>query len=402
MHQTAISEDVPLATEGHDSQSSGKLYSICLLLALGQFALVTSVWMLIGVLQPMADDFSISIGAAGQVISIFSITYAVAGPLLAVATGRVDRRRLLIASLLIFALANLFSAWSADFGLLLIGRAVAAAADGLYAATATAVVAMLAPANRRGRAIALLNTGFTVALCIGVPLSTLIGVEFGWRGTFIGVAAAAGIAILGLFFLLPRIQNQGVPTLKQRIAVLKAPRVLPTLGVTTFSYLGMFTVYAYLAPILAKTANVSATAMSGVILGWGIAAVAGNYVGGYVSDRLGPVKVLMFSLTLAIPLLVALPLLAGSLLSATILVFAWGGLHYAGFPALQLRITTLAPGNEGVALALNNSAVYLGIACGAIVGGFALNSLPIATVGLVGALIKTLGLILLLRSSRGD
>jgi predicted MFS family arabinose efflux permease len=237
-------------------------------------------------------------------------------------------------------------------------------------------------------------------LCIGVPLSTVIGVEFGWRGTFVGVAAAAGLAILGLFFLLPRIQNYAVASLAQRIAVLKAPRVLPTLGVTIFSYLGMFTIYAYLAPILSKTAGISHASMSGVILGWGIAAVLGNYVGGYVSDRWGPVRVLNVSLMLAIPLLAALPLLASSLLSATVLVFVWSGLQYAGFPALQLRVATLAPGNEGVALALNNSAVYLGIACGAVVGGFVLVSLPIGVVGVAGALIKSIGLLLLFWSGR--
>lgn len=379
---------------------SARLLLICALLALGQFALVTSTFMLTGLLGPLGTDFGVSMAAAGQVIGLFSLSYALSAPLLAVATARVARRPLLIAALAIFAAANLAGAAAMSFGFLLAGRVVAAAADGLYAATASAIAATLAPPRLRGRVLALVNTGVTLAFVAGVPLGTLIGQRFDWRGTFVMVAAIAAAAAIGLAAALPDVPTPRIASLKERVAVLRAPGIAATLLIATLSYTGLFTIYTFLAPLLAATAGVPAAQMSGMLLAFGFATVAGNALGGYAADRWGAVPAIAVSLLTAAPLLAALPAVATTPARAALLLFAWGVVHYLGLSPIQHRLATLAPSNPSVALALSGSAVYLGVAAGSAVGGAVASFAPIVALGAVGAAFKLAALVPLLASAR--
>src|SRR3546814_658233 len=189
--------------------------------------------------------------------------------------------------LAVFAAANIYASLTTSFELLLASRVVAAAADGLYAATAPAVVSAMAPPHLRGRMLAALNSGVTPSLFLGVPLSTIIGQELGWRATFYCVAALAMTASLGLIFFMPRVAPPPASDLADRLRLLRTPEVLPTLLVVMLSYLGMYTVYAYLAPILTGLAGVSSGAIGFLLMVFGISAVVGNWVGGFLADRWG-------------------------------------------------------------------------------------------------------------------
>ncbi|MEA3012537.1 MAG: transporter, family, inner rane transport protein [Sphingomonadales bacterium] len=391
-----------LAKDSADSGGRARLYLVCGLLAIGQFALVTSVWMLTGLLKPLSAEFDVSLGTAGQVLSVFSISYAISTPLLAVATAQVKRRTLLVSVLLLFVGANLLAAFASNFGMLLASRAVAGAADGLYGATATAAAVALAPPEWRGRVLALLNTGVTLALFAGVPLSTMIGHEFGWRGTFLAVAGIAGVAGLGLIFLLPHVATPPVASLKERLSVIRIPGVIPTLAIAGLSYIGLFTVYAYLAPILSERAGVGAADMSKMLLAFGFATVIGNWLGGQAADRWGCRKALGFSLIMLVPLLVALPILSQTPASAAVMLFLWGGFHYFGLSPLQLQLATIAPNHAGVALALNSSVIYLGVAAGAALGGVMVDNFPLLLFGFAGAAFKLAALLVLIRWIRSS
>lgn len=377
-------------------QARRRLLGICLLLAIGQFSLNTSVWMLTGLLKPIATDFGISVGSAGQVISIFTIVYAISAPILAAATARMNRRPLLVIALALSAGANLLSIWAPNFGLLLLSRAIAGAADGLYGATAVAAVLSLAPEESRGRYLALLNSGLMLAMLIGVPASTWLGSTFGWRSTFLAVALFTSTGAVGLLVLLPRIEIAMGAGLRDRLAILTTRGAGPTLLVGSLSYFGMFTIFSYIAPILAATAGIAPSEMGTILLAFGVSAIVGNWCGGQAADRFQPRRTLIASLCLLAPLLAMMPYLAQTKLAAAVLLFIWGTLHYSGISPLQMLIARLAPANAGVAVALMNSAIYAGVSAGALMGGLFIDHLPLLAIGFIGALVKLAALAVLL------
>ncbi|MFC5661510.1 MFS transporter [Kitasatospora misakiensis] len=151
-----------------------------LLLALGTFAVGTDTMVMAGILGPIADDLGVSVTAAGQLVTVFALGYALLAPPLAALTARWPRRRLLLTALAVFGAANALSALAPSYGTLLATRVLAAAGAALYTPTANAVATTLVTPERRGRALATVLGGMTVATALGVPLGTWIG-RTDWR-----------------------------------------------------------------------------------------------------------------------------------------------------------------------------------------------------------------------------
>src|SRR3989440_191783 len=154
--------------------------------------------MIAAILPNIAADLVISVALAGSLISIFALAYALSSPILTALTGRVDRRKLLLAAMTIFSLANVVAASTHTFWGLAAARVLLACAAGMYTPNANALAGALVPPERRGRAIAIVNAGLTVAIAIGVPLGAVAGNRLGWRMTFVGVAVMSAAAVVGL------------------------------------------------------------------------------------------------------------------------------------------------------------------------------------------------------------
>src|SRR5260221_13914935 len=179
--------------------SMGRLYW----LALGTFAIGTEGFMIAPLLPDLARDLSVSLVSAGQLVTVFALTYALSSPALTALPGDLDRRRLLIAAMLAFAAAN-FVAWSAEgYPALLAARVLLAIAAGLYVPNANALASAIVAPSRRGTALSIVTGGTSVAVALGVPLGALVGERFGWRLNFAVVGALALIATAGLLNGLP-------------------------------------------------------------------------------------------------------------------------------------------------------------------------------------------------------
>ncbi len=174
-------------------------------LAAGTFAVGTGLLVIQGILPEMARDLGVSVGAAGQLVMVFAVTYAVSAPLLSTFGARFDRRRLLVAALVLFALSNLAAALSSSVALLVVARVVAALASALYTPNASVAGAGLAPPEARGRALAIVFGGLSIATVLGVPIGTLVGGFAGWRAAFWFVALLATLAAAGIALLLPAV-----------------------------------------------------------------------------------------------------------------------------------------------------------------------------------------------------
>jgi predicted MFS family arabinose efflux permease len=363
-------------------------------LALGTFAIGTEGFMIAPLLPDLARDLSVSLVSAGQLVTAFALTYALSSPVLTALTGAIDRRRLLIASMLAFAAAN-FVAWSAHgYSALLAARILLAVAAGLYVPNANALASAIVEPSRRGTALSIVTGGTSVAVALGVPLGALIGDGFGWRLNFAAVGALALLATAGLRSGLPRDIASRLPvaSLRERFDVARQPAVLLALLSTMLWATGAYAVYTYLASFLSRAAEIAGPSVSAVLFMWGVAAVIGLRLGGRLNDRFGHLPVIVTSLSLMalafLSLSASAVLLPPAAARAPILlaIALWGVSAWAFFPAQQARLISIAGAKVApVALSLNASFQFLGFSTGAALGALTLaNSSPLA-LGWVGA-----------------
>jgi predicted MFS family arabinose efflux permease len=368
-------------------------------LALGAFAIGTEGFMISPLLPGMAADLGVSIQSAGQLVTAFALAYGVSSPILTALSGNLNRRSLLLCGIAAFAVSNLLAACAPGYGGLMCARILLALSAGVFVPGANALAGAVVAPDRRGRAIAVVNGGITVAIALGVPLGGLVGHHFGWRMTFVGVAGLAAIATAGVWFGVPRDIGSNIPvaTLAQRVAVAARPAVLVTLLSTALWATGAYTVYTYLSPLLASVAGLSGTAISGVLFLWGVSAAAGVASGGLLSDRIGPLKVIVPAITLMAVAFASLGLGQRLLPPETAVVpvllaiVIWGFAHWAFYPAQQARLIDIAGVSVApVVLSLNASFMYIGFSLGAALGGMTLVRAGVGGLGWVAAACELL------------
>ncbi|MEV4435567.1 MFS transporter [Streptomyces sp. NPDC049585] len=345
-----------------------------LLLALGTFAVGTDSMVMAGILGLVARDLDVSVPAAGQMVTVFALAYAVFAPLLATLTARWPRRRLLLTALVVFTAANALSALAPTYETLLATRVLAAAGAALYTPTANAVATGLVPPEQRGRALGTVMGGMTVATALGVPLGTYLG-RVEWRLTLwlvvaLGIVAIAGVA---LFLREPPAAGRGAtPGLRERLAPLRDRRV--AIGVlTTFAYfLAVNAVYIYLGTAVRTATGGDADRLSLVLLAGGAASVAGTWLGGRAVDRLGADRVLLLGGAVAAAAFTALPWLGRTMPGAMAYAAVVSMAGWAIGVALPHRLVSVDPANAPLLISLNSSALYTGIAAGGATGSAAI------------------------------
>jgi len=370
-------------------------------LAVGAFAIGTEAYVLAGLLPVIAADLQVSVAAVGQLVTVYALTYALVSPILAVAFTNLDRRNLMAVALGCFVAGNLVAVLASSFAVLLFSRMLMALGAGLYMPTALSIAGAIAPPERRGRAVALVTSGISVATIVGVPFGTVIGSLYGWQATFAAVALLGAVALASLLFGLPRGLPRTTATLGQRLAVARHNGVLHALATTALWAAGCLLVYTYLSVPL-RGLGFSASEISLALLVFGAAAAIGNMLGGALSDRIGHVP----TATLALgALAMALTLQSMALKFAApeharylmlLMVFCAGVAGWAFFPAQIANIVRLEPEVSMIALSLNASAMYLGFALGGAAGGIVLATLEPSDLGWIGGCSAAAALALLL------
>lgn len=378
-------------------------------LALGTFAVGTESFMIAGLLPGMAKDLDVSVATAGQLVTVFALAYALSSPVLAALTGNLNRRRLLIGAMALFAVANLLAFTASGYWSLMAARLVLALAAAVYVPGANALASVVVPPEQRGRAIAIVNGGLSLAIALGVPAGTVLGAAMGWRATFGSVAIIAALAVAGLLIGLPREIGTGLATasLRQRISTAAQPAVLHTLLITTLWAMASYTTYTYLAPLLEATTLINGPAIGFVLFGWGVSAAIGLAISGRTVDRSGPRAVILPALATSTTAFVVLSLAPHCIdkqfviVPVVLAIAAWGVAHWAFYPAQQTRLVGVAGvASAPVVLSLNASFMYLGFSLGAGLGSLTLHYSSLANLGFVSALCTATALILAYTSGR--
>lgn len=372
------------------------------LLSLGTFALGTDAFVISGVLPAIGHGLDVGLGAAGQLITIFSAVYALAAPVLAVLTGNWDRRRALLLAMSVFIVANALGAAAPNYWVMVVARVLAALAAAMFMPAAAAAAAALAEPAERGRALATVIGGLTVANALGVPLGTLIGQTAGWRATLAFVAVVGVIALIGIGLTLGSMPSPGAASLAQRVAVARIPGVPATLIATALAMCGVFVLYGYLAWFAGTAAGVGGSTLTVLYLVAGLTAVVSNLAAGWLIDHLPPTRVAaigMAGLGVCTVGIAVLGYVGTGLVVLSVALGLWSVIGWLFNPAQQQRLLAASGPRGPIALSLNSSAIYAGQAVAGGVGALALPYGP-GTLALAAAAAVALALVALAVSDR--
>ena len=358
-------------------------------LALGTFAIGTNVFVIAGILGAVAASLDVSVGVAGQLVTAYAVAYAPLAPILAAATGRWSRRRVLLVALVVFTAGNALTALAPTYGTVLAARVLTAAGAALFTPGASAAAVSLVAPEHRGRALAVVMGGVSVATAVGVPLGTWLGTAVGWRATLWLVTGLGVLALAGVWAWLTQLPRLPALGLRARLLPLRDRRIAVTLATTVTVMTAAFTVYTFAGAAFAGATGGDGTRLAWLLLIFGLGAVVATLVAGRWSDRYGPARVLRVGLAAFVVTMALLPVTSMTLATAMPAVAVWAVSGWAVAVPLQHRLVELAPAAAPLTLALNASGMYVGISLASVAG-----SVGLATVGahLLGAVAAAIGL----------
>ncbi|MEZ2584994.1 MFS transporter [Kluyvera intermedia] len=378
-----------------------------LALTISAFAIGTTEFVIVGLVQTIAEQLSISLPSAGLLVSIYALGVAIGAPVLTALTGKLPRKQLLLALMVLFTLGNLLAWQAPGYMTLVIARLLTGLAHGVFFSIGSTIATSLVPKEKAASAIAIMFGGLTVALVTGVPMGTFIGQHFGWRETFLAVSMLGVIAIIASAILVPRnIPSRAAASLSEQLKVLTHPRLLMIYAITALGYGGVFTAFTFLTPMMQDLAGFTPNAVSLILLGYGIAVAIGNIWGGKLADKHGAVPALKFIFAALAALLIVFQFTASIQYAALATVLVMGIFAFGNVPGLQVYVVQKAeqytPAAVDVASGLNIAAFNVGIALGSIIGGQTVEHYGLAQTPWIGAMIVIVALLLTGLSGRLD
>ncbi|MFJ9522335.1 MFS transporter [Kitasatospora sp. NPDC101801] len=341
-------------------------------LFLGMFVLGSGELLVVGVLDRVAADLHVTISEAGTLVTVYALGLAIGGPILTALTIKLEKKIVLIGSLALFIACNLVAVLTSSYGLFLVLRFFIGASQGLFIAGAFIAAMTVVPPERIGKAIGIVISGVAMSGALGVPLGTLVGQTLGWRGSFVAIVVGAVLTLGGTVALIPVVPPAGAGAAHQaRYAF--APRVLAVLFLNFIVFSSVFATLTYLVPFLQRVTGISGGVLSVFLLAYGAATAVGSFGGGKFADRNAQLTLIIGSVGIAASLLVLY--FVGSIAWLVALaLLAWGLSFYSIVPSLQVRVISLAGPGGQLAQSLPVSAANVGIAFGALAGGFAIDN----------------------------
>jgi DHA1 family inner membrane transport protein len=372
-------------------------------LAIGAFGIGTTEFSPMGLLPVIAQGVDVSIPTAGLLVSAYAIGVMVGAPVMTLVFSRFGKRTALMLLMGIFTLGNLLSALAPGYTTLLLARLVTSLNHGAFFGLGAVVAASVVAPGRQASAVATMFMGLTIANIGGVPAATWLGQQIGWRMAFAGTAVLGLVAIAALWFALPKGAPGQRPDVRRELKVLIRPEVLIAMATTVMGASAMFTLYTYVAPMLAELTGADGAFVTLALVLIGLGFTIGNWLGGRIADWSLDGATAIFLAVLAAMMLV-MPMVIGTRTGAGIALLIWGAAAFAVVPPVQMRVMQAASEAPGLASSINIGAFNLGNAIGAAVGGAVISlGLGYAAVPVSGGLLAAAGLGLVwLGRTRGE
>ncbi|WP_342499407.1 MFS transporter [Bacillus sp. FSL W7-1034] len=359
--------------------------TVVYLLALAAFLIGTIEYIITGIIQMVAHDLHVTTSTAGLLVTSLALSAAIGAPIVIALTINMDRRKILTWTLIIFILSNFITSISHSFEMVMITRVLQGISGGTAIVVAMAVATRLVEREKRGTAIGIILMGLSSSLVLGVPIGTFLSSMIGWKALFAAIGVITLIPLIVVYRRIPSMKEQEPVTLRMQLSILKDKRILLAVAVTLFYVGGYSTLFTYLTPFLQKSANLSITEISGILLLAGICSFLGSSLGGMAADKKGPIFTIFSGITLQIMMLMLLAFVTGNLVVMVAVIMIWMIATWSTSPAQQLYLVTLVPKSPDIALSVNTSFIQFGFALGSGLGGIVLNGTSVLNLSWLSA-----------------
>ena len=393
------------------TRSRGAATWTLLSLAIGSFGIGMTEFVVMGLLPNIAHDLLPEVWAArpehaisqtGWLITLYALGVVVGAPTIAGSVAKYPRHRVMVVLALALTVFNALTFLLPHFELVAVSRFLAGLPHGAFFGIGALVAADALGPGKRAKGVAFVLTGLTVANVVGVPVGTFLGQQLGWRAAFLVVTAIFGLATALIALFVPVRAGDPGRTLRAELGVFRIGQVWFTLAVGAIGFGGFFAAYSYIASIVTEVAGSPAWVVPIVLVVMGIGMTIGNLLGGRLADR-DLRRTLLWGLGGLALVQVLLALTCGWIVTLVVFVFGVGVVSSALSPSIQTRLMDVAGDNQSIAAALNHSALNIGNATGAALGGAVIAAgLGFVAPVWVGAILAAAGLVIAMASFRAE
>lgn len=396
-HQIEIAAAMPVESE--NASSARKTLSL-LALSLGTFAIGTSEFASMGIIQLFSASLGVSVTEATGAVTAYAFGVIVGAPVITLAAARVNRRTLLLALMALFVVGNVLSALASSLGYFSIARFISGLPQGAYFGAGAMIASHILGASNAGKAFAVVMAGLTVSTIFGSPIATFLGQTFGWRETYLAISAIGLAALAAIFAMVPRSKALDGVSVLQELSALRRGAVWAVLASAAIGVGSIFAVYAFIGPFVTDLAQLDPSLIAVALALFGIGMTVGNSIGGRIADK-DPVRGVVIGFGSALGVLAVLALGAASPVILFPGLFGVGATMMIAVPSIQVRMTRFAPEAPSLVGAMTLAALNLANAVGAEGGaaaielGFGLSSaiwagFALTAIGLAMFLISTM------------
>jgi len=386
-----MSNQATAARPAQATAQPGAAMSI-LILAIAAFVIVTTEYLIVGLLPALSRDLGISISAAGQLVTLFAFTVMLFGPPLTAWLSHLDRKKLFVGILVVFAASNALAALAPNIWVLALARFIPALALPVFWGTASETAGQLAGPAKAGQAVSRVYLGISAALLFGIPLGTVAANSIGWRNSFWMLAVLSLLMAAALWVLMPAVARSPRMDFRAQARLFREPYFLGNVVLSVIVFTAMFSAYTYLADILERLAGIAPAQVGWWLMGFGAIGLVGNWLGGKAVDRAPVMATAIFAGLLAIGMALSVPAIHSTLMFCAVLAL-WGIAYTALFPICQVRVMKSATHSQALAGTTNVSAANAGIGIGAMLGGAVIPTLGLDKIGYIAAAIALLAVL---------
>ena len=354
-------------------------------LSAANFVVGLGTFVIVGLMLPINATHDLTLQQGGGLMTVFAVAFAILSPVLGAVTGRVDRRLLLCGALGLFALGAIGTALAPEYLTLCISRVIAAAGAAVITPVSALVASHHSPEHMKGRALAGVIIGVTLAQVAGVPAAVWLGHGLGWQAVFWGVAGLSLPIALALWLSVPEGLDFVRVGPQDLWRALRNGRQMLAVSFTIFYVGGLYIVYIYIAKLLEAEMGWGPDRLVLFLTMAGLGAVAGNIAGGLTIDRIGATRTLAGLCALQLLLLPVFSLLPIPMIGMAALAFAAASIGWAAGAAQQARLLSLGKQAGQVLISLNAGAGFVAAAYGASLGGLVISGFGPGWLGWAGA-----------------
>lgn len=370
-------------------------YLRVILMGISAFVVNTTEFVPVALLSDIARDFSITTAETGWVLTLYAWVVAAMSLPLMLLTGKLERKRLLLALFVVFIASHVLSVFAWSFQVLLISRVGVALSHAIFWSITAAITLRVAPEGKKALALSVLATGTSLAMVLGVPIGRLVGQWFGWRATFASIGVIACLVFLLQARFLPVLPSMFKGSIRKVPELLKNPLLVCLYLFCFVVFTAHYTAYSYIEPFMRQVGLISANMVTLVLLLFGGAGVIGSVLFSRWGDKFNK-PLMLISTVLMLLTMLTLTLVVTSIWWLGLAALIWGAVLMLLILSVQAKVIMIDLDAQDMVMSMFSGIINLGIGAGALLGGFAVMRFSISSVGLVGAGVASMALLLVI------